>query len=123
MNIGLIVNAKGRVCLVHDEPFSATPLWVGYHVDKRMIEIIFDNGSTYPIDWTATEEMHPYLVRSEKILMIRLEDQQPVDGYDTSLLMLKDGKTSRCPRKTSTGASSLDAGEFRHIRGAGTTGA
>lgn len=92
MNIGLVVNARGKMCLVHDEPFEATPLWVGYHVDKRQLEIIFDTGSTFPIDWEATDEMHNYLLKINKILIIRMENRKPVEGYDTSFLRLKDGR-------------------------------
>lgn len=93
MNIGLVVNARGKLCLVHDEPFEATPLWVGYHTDKKRLEIIFDTGGTYPIDWEATEEMNAYLSRTKKILIIRMENRKPVEGFDTSFLRLKDGKT------------------------------
>ena len=92
MNIGLVVNARGKVCLVHDEPFEATPLWVGYHVDERHIEIIFDTGDTYPVDWQATDEMHGFLMNINKILIIRMENRRPVEGYDTSFLFLRDGK-------------------------------
>ncbi|MDD2465408.1 MAG: ankyrin repeat domain-containing protein [Desulfobulbus sp.] len=92
MNIGLMVNAQGKLCLVHDAPFGATPLWVGYHFNRRQIEISFDNGKTYPIDWVATDELHIYLMRVDKILIIRMEDKKPVEGYDTSFLKLKDGK-------------------------------
>lgn len=93
MNIGLVVNARGKLCLVHDEPFQSTPLWVGYHVDKKSLEIIFDTGATYPIDWEATEEMHNYLNKAAKILIIRMKDRKPVEGFDTSFLRLKNGRT------------------------------
>jgi len=93
VNIGLIVNARGKLCLVHDEAFEATPLWVGYHVDRRKLEIIFDTGGTYPIDWEATDEMNGYLLRTDKILIIRMENRKPVEGYDTAFLRLKDGRT------------------------------
>lgn len=93
MNIGLVVNARGKLCLVHDEPFEATPLWVGYHVDKRQLEIIFDTGATFPIEWEATDEMDGYLLKISKILVIRMENRKPVEGYDTSFLRLKGGRT------------------------------
>lgn len=92
MNIGLVVNARGKLCLVHDEPFEATPLWVAYHVDKRHLEIIYDTGGTFPIEWEATDEMNSYLMRITKILIIRMENRKPVEGYDTSFIRLKDGK-------------------------------
>lgn len=93
MNIGLVVNARGKLCLVHDEPFEATPLWVGYHVDKRQLEIIFDTGATFPIEWEATDEMDDCLLKISKILVIRMENRKPVEGYDTSFLRLKGGRT------------------------------
>ncbi len=92
MNIGLVVNARGKMCLVHDEPFEATPLWVGYHIDKKQLEIIFDTGGTYPIDWEATDDMNNYLLKINKILMIRMENKKPVEGFDTSFLRLKGEK-------------------------------
>lgn len=92
MNIGLVVNARGKLCLVHDEPFEATPLWVGYHVDRKQIEIIFDTGGTFPIEWEATDEMNAYLMRINKILIIRMENRKPVEGYDTSFLRLNNGR-------------------------------
>lgn len=91
-NIGLVVNARGKMCLVHDTPFNGVPLWVGYHMDLRQIEIIFDAGTSYRIDWVATDEMDGYLQRINKILIIRMVSKKPVEGYDTSLLHLKDGK-------------------------------
>ncbi len=93
MNIGLVVNARGKLCLVHDEAFEATPLWVGYHIDKRQIEIIFDTGGTFPIEWEATDEMNDYMMKISKILIIRMENRKPVEGFDTSFLRLKDGRT------------------------------
>jgi len=92
VNIGLVVNARGKMCLVHDEPFEATPLWVGYHIDKKQLDIIFDTGGIYPIDWEADAEMNNYLLKTNKILIIRMENKKPVEGYDTSFLHMKNGK-------------------------------
>jgi hypothetical protein len=92
MNIGLVVNARGKMCLVHDELFEATPIWVGYHMEKRQIEIFFDTGASYPIDWEATDEMDNYLQKIGKILLIRMQRKRPVEGYDTTLLHILDGE-------------------------------
>jgi hypothetical protein len=86
MNIGLVVNARGKMCLVHDESFPAIPSWVAYHTDTLRLEIMFDTGDSYPIDWRATHEMDQYLRKLNKILLIRMEDKKPVEGYDTSLV-------------------------------------
>ena len=92
MNVGLVVNARGKVCLVHDEPFEAVPLWVGYHIDKKKLEIIYDTGGTYPIEWVINGEMNNYLLKINKILIIRMENKKPVEGFDTSFLLLQNGK-------------------------------
>src|SRR5579871_42203 len=92
MNIGLVVNARGKLCLVHDEKFEAPPIFVGYHLDKRQIEIFFETGASYPIDWEATDEMDAYLQKSNKILIILMRRKKPVEGYDTSLLHLIKGE-------------------------------
>lgn len=92
MNIGLVVNARGKVCIVHDEPFEATPLWVGYHIDKKQLEVIFDTGGSFPIEWEADDEMNNYLLKINKILIIRMEDKKPIEGFDTSFLKMQNGK-------------------------------
>jgi hypothetical protein len=92
MNLGLVVNARGKMCIVHDEPFGSAPLWVGYHLDTMHIEIILDNGEVYPVEWTANLEFDRYLSRISKILIIRMENKRPVEGYDTSFLHLESGR-------------------------------
>jgi len=92
VNIGLVVNARGKVCIVHDEPFEATPLWVGYHIDKKQLEVIFDTGGSFPIEWEADDEMNNYLLKINKILIIRMEDKKPIEGFDTSFLKMQNGK-------------------------------
>lgn len=92
MNIGLVINAKGKVCLVHDEPFDAVPVWVAYDVDTKHMKIIFDTGTDYPIEWESTDEIHYYLMKISKILLIRMEEKKPVEGYDTSFVKYRNGK-------------------------------
>lgn len=92
MNIGLVINGKGKVCMVHDEPFDAVPVWVAYDVDSKRVKIMFDTGTDFPIDWEANDEIHYYLMRTGKILLIRMEDQKPIDGYDTSFVKYRNGK-------------------------------
>lgn len=92
MNIGLVINARGKACLVHDEAFSAVPVWVAYDADVRKITIIFDNGTDYPIDWEANDSIHDHLMKINKILIIRMEGRKPVEGYDTSFLRHSKGK-------------------------------
>jgi tetratricopeptide (TPR) repeat protein len=92
-NIGLVVNDRGRLCMVYDTPFPLPPLWVAYHVDKKELDIIFIHGFHHYIRWTATDEMNAYLLQATKILMIRMQDKKPVEGWDTSFIRLLRRKT------------------------------
>jgi len=92
MNIGLVINGKGKICLVHDEPFQRIPAFVKYHIDRLQLEISFEGGDTYPIDWVSTPEMDRHMLVASKILLIRMEHKAPVEGYDTSLLKWSAGR-------------------------------
>ena len=92
INIGLALNARGKICMVYDNRFYVDPLWVAYHIDKKQLEIVFDEGSTYLIDWVPTDVMHYYLLKINKILLIRMENDKPVEGFDISLLRVMNGK-------------------------------
>jgi ankyrin repeat protein len=111
-NIGLVVNARGKVCLVHDFKFLATPLLVGYHVDKKQIEIFYDTGESYPIEWEATDEMHNLLSKIDKILLIRMKEKRPVEGYDTSFLIMRTGK----PIESESEVPPSPEGELQNIQ-------
>ncbi len=91
MNIGLIINAKGKACLVHDAPFEAVPVWITYDIDTRGMKIIFDTGTNKMIDSPLSDEVHDHLMKIGKILLVRMEDNRPVEGYDTNFVKYKDG--------------------------------
>ncbi|MEJ0062022.1 MAG: hypothetical protein WDO70_02145 [Alphaproteobacteria bacterium] len=88
----MIINAKGKVCLVHDEAFEAVPVWVAYDIDAKKMKIIFDTGTDYPMDWMATDEVNYYLTKIRKILLIRIENEKVIEGYDTSFVKYRNGK-------------------------------
>jgi len=79
------------MCMVHDNKFPDVPIWVGYHVDRQIIEVFFRNGGSIPIDWRVTDDMHNYMLKINKILVIRMEARKPVEGYDTSLQHIRNG--------------------------------
>jgi hypothetical protein len=115
MNIGLIVNARGKMCIVHDELFPGVPLWVAYHTDKMQLEIIFESGATYPIDWRATPEMDQYIRKIDKILIIRMEEKKPIEGYDASLCHIYNGRVILLPMTLPDGSTleTTQDGELR----------
>jgi hypothetical protein len=84
--MSLVVNARGRVCLIHDGPFEATPVWIKYLTGKRKIQLIYDNGTDRIIDYVMDEKMHKTLLNVGKLFLIRTEKGKPIEAFDTTLL-------------------------------------
>lgn len=91
-NIGLVVNAYGKVSLVYDLPFHAVPSCVAYHTDTRRLEILLEDGTHYPIEWKATTDFNTRLSQIKKMLFIRMQDNNPVEGYETPVMQLGEGQ-------------------------------
>jgi hypothetical protein len=86
VSIFLTINVRGRACLIHDGPFPATPVWVKYLVNKRKIQLMYDNGTSDIVDYFMEDKLHKYLLNISKLFLIRTEGGKPVEGFDTILL-------------------------------------
>lgn len=84
--INMLVNAKGKVCLVYDEPFDGVPLWVKYRKPSRKIDLLFDNGATMTLKNDVPDQLDSYLINCNRVTIVRIEDQKPVEGWETILL-------------------------------------
>ena len=84
--ISIVVNARGRVCLIHDGEFEATPVWIKYLYAQRKIQLIYDNGTDRVIDYVMTDKMHKILLDCDKLFLIRTENGKPIEAFDTTLL-------------------------------------
>lgn len=86
IKIDIIINARGRACLIHHRPFIGTPIWVKYLTNKRKVKIVFDNGTEHVIDYTMNDKQHRLLLNVTKLFLIRMDEGKPVEGYDTNLI-------------------------------------
>jgi len=84
--ISIVVNARGRACMIHSEKFGATPTWIKYLTNQRKVKIVFDSGVECVIDYVMEDKLHKYLLNVTKLFLIRLENGKPVEGYDTNLI-------------------------------------
>lgn len=84
--ISLVINARGRACLIHDGPFEATPVWIKYLTAKRKIQFIYDNGTSRIIDYLMDEKIHKQLLNIGKLFLIRTEKGKPIEAFDTNLI-------------------------------------
>lgn len=86
MKINMLVNAKGKICLVHNEPFEATPIWIKYKKPSKNVDLLFDDGSVLTVYHNVPEQLDSYLINSNRVMIVRVENQKPVEGWETILL-------------------------------------
>jgi len=86
VSIDIVVNARGRACLLHNKPFIGTPVWIKYLTDKRKVKFIFDNGTEHIVNYIMDDKIHKLLLNVTKLFLIRVEDGKPVEGFDTTLI-------------------------------------
>lgn len=84
--VSLVVNARGRACIIHDGEFEATPVWIKYLVSHRKIQFIYDNGTNRIVDFVMDDKMHKILLNIGKIFLIRTDQGKPIEAFDTNLL-------------------------------------
>ena len=82
----VIVNAQGRICLLHEDELTQIPLWVRYKVKLKQLSIVFDNGTTKYLDLTVPDRLENYLTNANRVYICLVKDGVPIEGYDTVLL-------------------------------------
>jgi hypothetical protein len=81
MNIALTINKNNEATLLYDQPLRFTPAWVESSADGRGVRIVGENGEEY----RAGIVQNAVMTRLQKIydvLLVRMEKQVPVEGYD-----------------------------------------
>lgn len=86
VSTSLVINARGRACLIHDGEFEATPVWVKYLTNIRKIQLVYDNGTDRIIDYVMDDKMHKKLLNITKLFLIRTDHGKPIEAFDTTLL-------------------------------------
>ncbi len=84
--LSLVVNARGRACLIHDGEFEATPVWIKYLVVKRQLQFIYDTGAKRTFSYVMEDKMHKVLLNIDKIFLIRTDHGKPIEAFDTTLI-------------------------------------
>lgn len=84
--ISIVINARGRACLIHDGEFEATPVWVKYLTAKRKIQFIYDNGTSRIIDYIMDDKIHKMLLNISKLFLVRTDKGKPIEAFDTTLI-------------------------------------
>ena len=85
MNIDLMAGNRVAPCIAHDAPFSANPLWVRYEAASKLLSIVFEDGDARPLPTAVNDHMAQHLQRARKIMLVRLHDGRPVEGYECHL--------------------------------------
>lgn len=86
ISMSFVVNARGRALLIHNKPFAANPVWIKYLTSERKLQLLFDNGTHYTINYILNDKRHKMLLNLTKILIVRTEEGKPVEGFDTNII-------------------------------------
>jgi hypothetical protein len=86
ISFSILVNARGRVCMLYDKPFNAIPVWVKYLIKKKKLQLIFDNGMEYIINYVMDDKFNKIFLNLNKLFIVRFEDMKPIEGFDTSVI-------------------------------------
>lgn len=86
ISMSFVVNARGRACLMHAKRFNANPVWVKYLTSQRKLQLIFDDGTNYTVNYVMNEKANKILLNLDKVLIFYVEDGKPIDGYDTKII-------------------------------------
>jgi hypothetical protein len=88
IRVGVLLNARGKVCLIHDEKFKAgSPIWLRYHRASRAMELLFDNSTGGFIALPPVDDaLHAAIVATAKVLIVRMRCLVPFESWDTHVI-------------------------------------
>lgn len=85
VNIDLIAGNRVAPCIAHDAPFAIHPLWVRYETSARRLQIVFEDGQEQALTTSVNDDIAQHLKGARKIMLVRLHDGRPVEGYECYL--------------------------------------
>jgi len=83
----LLVNERGEALVVHDRPLSGTPEWAEYDRSARRLAILFEDGTSLDVGFAIDPSMDEYLQNAKTLLLVRMENMKPAEGYDLRLVV------------------------------------
>lgn len=89
MNTGLMVNERGEACLVHDDPWPSEPSWAEFDTGSRRMVVVTEDGTNHDIGFEVDTQLADYLINGNSLLVVRMEGEKPVEGYDIKLIVHK----------------------------------
>lgn len=82
MNVTIMINEDGQVCVVHDAPLKGTPVCVTHAAKDNILRVEFDDSTREDLGNDLDPEIAKRLEMSAYILLVRLENGQPVEGFE-----------------------------------------
>lgn len=60
-------------------------MWVRYETMSRLLSIVFEDGDARKLETPVNEEIAKQLKWARKIMLVRLHDGRPVEGFECHL--------------------------------------
>ncbi|MBL8531418.1 MAG: pentapeptide repeat-containing protein [Hyphomonadaceae bacterium] len=85
--INMLVNAKGKVCIVYDQRFPVQATYARYDRHARKVWLGFADGSTLEMVRRVPDNLHPFLIGADTCMSILIENRKPSEGSELPLLV------------------------------------
>lgn len=85
MNIALALGQDNKAILLYDEPLGFAPAWIESSEDGRGMRIIGEEGQEY-VAGLLLDSFFTQLQYLNGIVMVRMENRQPVESHDVSFI-------------------------------------
>lgn len=87
MAVDLIVSEHGHVMIAQHEAMAAEPARVDFDVQTRQLTVSYDGQAQDDIfDVRVHDRMFNAMVKAASILLVQVENNVPVAGYDVPLV-------------------------------------
>lgn len=85
--INMLVNAKGKVCIIYDQRFPVQATYARYDRQSRKVWLGFADGSTLEIIDRASDALHTFLIGADTCMAVLVENRKPTEGFELPLIM------------------------------------
>lgn len=91
MRVSLLLNAEGKLWLVHDKSFSDILMWAEYDIDAASLLLVFKDGKIQDTGVEIPANIRKYIRGTRQLFTIQMQDDAHVDSYVLPLLARETG--------------------------------
>ena len=87
MNVDLMVNERGNIWVLHDQPLPVTLDWAEYNAARNTLRLIAQDGQVIEAGIYIPEDLQKTMRMAREIYVVSLSGQDIVDMYVMPLMV------------------------------------